>query len=65
MATTFEKWMQRVDQAIDVIIGMHGIVTVDDLTDQPYMDWFEDETTPREAAAMVLHDNGWPVEGGG
>lgn len=60
MATTFEKWMQRVDTAIAVASGV-GIETAD-LPDQPYMDWYQDEMTPREAAMNTLEDAGFPMD---
>jgi hypothetical protein len=53
--TAFKKWMS----AVDIAVGGRAFVSVYDLPDQPYRDWFEDEMSPDEAAVAVLADAGY------
>ena len=52
---TFEKWMSKVDAAISQICGL----TSEDLADQCYRDWYEDEMSPSEAASEALEAEGF------
>lgn len=49
---TFEQWLNKVDAVYGSIIGL----TMDDLGDAPWRDYYEDEMTPREAVAHALTD---------
>jgi hypothetical protein len=53
--TAFKKWMAEVD----IAVGGRAFVSVYDLPDQPYRDWFEDEMSPDEAAVAALKDAGY------
>lgn len=52
---TFNAWMRQVDRVIDRIAG----VSYEDLTDQPYREWYDAGTSPKRAAARALADNGF------
>ena len=47
---TFEAWMARTDQAMTATIGL----SIHDLADQPFYDWFTDGMTPAEAVRLTL-----------
>jgi hypothetical protein len=49
---TFGAWTRQVDAVLVAACG----VGVSDLADAPYRDYFADEMTPREAAALVLSE---------
>jgi hypothetical protein len=51
----FPQWMQAVDDAVWSIAG----VSVYDLPDCPFRDWFEDQEQPRTAALHALERAGW------
>jgi hypothetical protein len=51
----FKKWMS----AVDIAVGGRAFVSVYDLPDQPYRDWFEDGMSADEAAVAVLVDAGY------
>ncbi len=53
--TDFITWMHEVDNEVDAIVGM----SVHDLPDQPFRDWFDAGMEPDEAAADALEDAGW------
>lgn len=55
---SFEQWMERVDTAVQAL----AFVSVHDLEDQPFYDWWEFEWTPRQAAIEALEYAGYPVE---
>lgn len=46
---TFESWLDAVNQVLDVI----GL-SIDDLPDCPYHDWFEDGMTAKRAAKEAI-----------
>lgn len=48
----FATWFRKVD---GVLTGLTGLGT-SDLADAPYRDYFQDEMSPREAAALVLSE---------
>jgi hypothetical protein len=48
----FNAWIDQVDA---ILTGACGL-GVSDLADAPYRDWFEDEMTAREAAALTLSE---------
>lgn len=52
---TFKPWKIEVDQAVDRVAG----VSCEDLTDQPYWDWYISGMSPKRAAARALADNGF------
>jgi hypothetical protein len=52
---TFGKWMRAVDVAVMRVIGL----SIHDLADQPFRDWYEDGITPTQAARLALEDEGF------
>lgn len=50
MKKTFEQWMSEVDQAV---ISKTGL-SVHDLADCPFMDWWEDGKTAKGAASRAI-----------
>ena len=54
----YRLWMRKVDRVVIVLAG----VSVFDLPDQPFRDWYADQFTAREAAIMALESDGYPVE---
>jgi hypothetical protein len=52
---TFDAWLEAVDRTVQDIAA----VSLFDLTDQPFRDWYDDEIDPNEAAHLALEDNGW------
>ena len=55
----FGAWFNEVNKCVERICGL----SAEDLSDQPYNDWFNDGYTPQEAAHECLSDNGWEGEG--
>lgn len=53
---TFRQWMQEVDREVQAI----AFLSVHDLADQPFRDWYDDGVEPLEAAEMTLEDEGFP-----
>jgi len=51
----FERWMREVDREVRAISG----VSVHDLADCPFRDWFEDGESAQDAAQMALENEGW------
>ena len=52
---TFDQWMRAVDRAVIATVGL----SVHDIADQPFRDWYDDETPASEAAESALVDAGW------
>ena len=52
----FDQWMRKVDRICTATCGL----SIHDLADMPFYDWFEDEMTPREAAELALEEEGFP-----
>jgi len=55
MKLSYEAWMRDVDDAVTANAG----VSVHDLPDFPSRDYYDDGISPREAATLVLEENGW------
>jgi hypothetical protein len=53
---TFEEWLGKVDRHIGKVCGLGH----NDLVDQPWWDWWNDEVRPREAARWALEEEGFP-----
>mgnify|MGYP001558445423 FL=1 len=51
---TFESWMAKVDQHVSRRAG----VSVHDLTDCYFADWYEDGLTPSRAASRAIRADG-------
>jgi hypothetical protein len=51
----FEKWMQCVNHICAVKTGIEA----DDMTDMPWMDWYENGATPNEALDELLEEEGY------
>jgi hypothetical protein len=49
-ATTFETWQTTVDRYVTGSIGL----SIHDLPDQPYYDWWEDYVSAKTAARRVV-----------
>jgi hypothetical protein len=54
MSQTFEQWFAAVDQNVEAIIGL----SVNDLEDCCFMDWYEDGVKPASAARKALRNSG-------
>lgn len=52
---TFDAWMTKVDSKVIRTVGL----SVHDLADQPFRDWYDDDMTPDEAAQLALAGEGW------
>lgn len=50
--TDFDGWMEDVDNAVEALAG----VSVHDLPDCCYRDWFDEGLSPREAARLALQN---------
>jgi len=50
MKKTFEQWKKAVDAWLEAKAGL----AADDLPDQPYRDWYEDDLPAKSAAARAL-----------
>lgn len=55
MGKTFKEFMSAVDQELESRCQLSH----QDLADQCYADYFEDEMEPYEVAELVLKDEGW------
>jgi hypothetical protein len=51
----FAEWMRRVDEAVEAEVGL----SVHDLEDASFADWFEDGVRPATAAKRALRASGW------
>ena len=51
----FDKWMKSVDRAVETIAGL----SVHDLADCCFRDWFEGGYTPGQAAREALANEGF------
>ena len=56
--TTFDAWMKKVDHRIKAMVGL----SYRDLPDRNWRDMFDAGWGPREAADMVLSDEGFDTE---
>lgn len=54
-STTFEEWYALVSRNLVRIAG----VSADDLADQCWRDWYDDELTPLAAANLALENEGF------
>ena len=52
---SFDTWMRQVDKEVQRQVGL----SVHDLPDQTFMDWYIDEVEPVEAAKDTLAYAGW------
>ena len=55
MDPMFRAWWRKVDGNVMSVAG----VSILDLPDAPYRDWFDDGLKPSEAAELVLMEAGW------
>lgn len=46
----FDDWMAQVDKVIEAVYGL----SVNDLPDCPFADWYEDGITPVSAAGRAI-----------
>jgi hypothetical protein len=51
---SFDEWMQDVDDAVQAKVGL----SIHDLEDQPFTDWYEDGVTAASAARRALQYSG-------
>ena len=54
---SFGSWMAALDQHVIVAVGL----SVHDLPDMTFRDWYEDGLTPAEAFDIVKDEAGLPV----
>jgi hypothetical protein len=47
---TFEEWMRAVDQAVQMKVGL----SVHDLADAPFRDWYDDGVSTTTAARRAI-----------
>jgi len=52
----FDRWMHYVDKACERRVGL----SIYDLTDQPFSEWFEDGLHPVRAARRAIKNSGGP-----
>ncbi len=52
MSDTFKEWMAEVDEQVQVL----ACVSVYDLPDCLFRDWYDDELTPRQAARRAIRN---------
>lgn len=57
----FAAWMDAVDRNCYAIAGL----SIHDLADMPFRDWFDDGVTPNEAARQALASEGFDEDGDG
>lgn len=50
MSANFKTWMKKVEDLVERLVG----VSVGDLPDCNYMDWFEDGLSPMRAAKRAI-----------
>lgn len=50
MKKTFEQWMKEVDNAVKAKIGL----SVHDLSDCPFRDWYDNGKTAKGAASRAI-----------
>jgi hypothetical protein len=50
----FQQWMHQVDQTVQGKVGL----SVHDLEDCPFMDWFKDGVKPASAATRAIRNAG-------
>ena len=50
---TFEAWVNEVHKYLD-LVGL----SIDDLPDCPYRDWYDDGTSPKAAAGRAIRRAG-------
>ena len=48
--TSFDDWMKAVDHRVQAVIGL----SIHDLEDHPFRDWYHDEMSPEEAAHTAI-----------
>lgn len=51
----FDNWMMNVDDEVEKVCGL----SVHDLADQPFRDWFDSGMTAEEAARQTLVEEGF------
>lgn len=51
---SFAEWMAAVDAAVESIAGL----SIYDLEDQPFADWYEARKSPKAAARAALRASG-------
>lgn len=47
---SFKAWMRAVDRAVQAKVGL----SLSDLSDQPYADWYADGVSPKQAAGRAI-----------
>ncbi len=55
MAKTFTEWMAELDLRCGRKVGL----SIRDLADQPFSDWYEDGITPAQALRLTLAEEGF------
>lgn len=53
--SVFNQWMRQLDAAVLYRAG----VSVHDLADQPFRDWFDEGIEPSQAAELILDNEGF------
>lgn len=59
LAHSFDGWMEELDTCIqELMFGLRRW----DLSDQPYMDWFNEGIDPNSAAIQTLENEGFGMD---
>lgn len=54
---TYDKWLEVLDRTVIARTGL----SVHDLPDVPFRDWYRDEMSPADAATQALAEAGYPL----
>jgi hypothetical protein len=52
---SFVEWLNKVNRKVIALTG----ITIHDLSDQPFREWFDEGMDADEAAELTLEDNGF------
>jgi hypothetical protein len=52
---SFVEWLNKVNRKVIALTG----ITIHDLSDQPFREWFDEGMSPEEAVLHTLEDNGF------
>jgi hypothetical protein len=52
---SFEEWLNEVNRHVMETID----IGIEDLTEQPYTEWWQEGRTPEEGALLALEDNNY------
>lgn len=53
----YQDWLKKVDRIMGIKVGL----SYNDLADQNWRDWFDDDMSPEEAVEEALENEGYQV----